>query len=185
VLDTAPELEREPGVARWLWNGEGRQQHRPVLLGTFELRGATLVFSTNSRERAEEAVALAAERFEDLATFRESISTDLDAAMAAAGHDRGFAPEIRRRSDARVEGAVEQVLAQHYARWTDEPVPMLDGATPRSAARSPELRPRVIDMLKDLQHSHERARRAGDPSFDPAPLWDELGLRAERDAALG
>ena len=61
-------------------------------------------------------------------------------------------------------------------RWVDEPIPMLDGETPRDAATKPELRGRVAKLIEGLEEMHEKAREKGEAAWDPSGMWKELGL---------
>jgi hypothetical protein len=71
--------------------------------------------------------------------------------------------------------------ARHYRAWIDEPVPALDGATPRQAAAIPELRPRLVDLLHQLLEDYQHALRERRAAYDPSWMWAELGLD-EREA---
>jgi hypothetical protein len=53
-------------------------------------------------------------------------------------------------SPAATAEAAEELYERHYTRWLDEEIPALDGSTPRDAACSSSLRPRLAEMLKDL-----------------------------------
>jgi hypothetical protein len=61
-------------------------------------------------------------------------------------------------------------------RWLDEPVPALDGRTPREAAALKSARPQLISLLKGMENLSERDRRAGRPAYDFGWMWGELGL---------
>jgi hypothetical protein len=72
---------------------------------------------------------------------------------------------------------VHQMLATHYRRWLDEPVPALDDLTPRQAVAKRSHRQRVISLLQDIEVGSAR-RGPDDPGadFDFSWLWNELGL---------
>lgn len=42
-------------------------------------------------------------------------------------------------------------MARHWHRWVDEPVPALNGRTPRQAAATPEGRERLEALLTDFE----------------------------------
>ncbi|MDX2448341.1 MAG: hypothetical protein QNK29_14215, partial [Desulfobacterales bacterium] len=79
----------------------------------------------------------------------------------------------------------EEMPPEFHQMWLApfiNPVPDMltrDGQTPRQAARSPELKPRIIEMLKDLEHHYEAELTRGRPGFDPSWMWEELGLESE------
>ncbi|MBL9106828.1 MAG: SEC-C domain-containing protein [Myxococcales bacterium] len=181
ALDAHPDLERSTDGARWAWRAPSREKRDPVILASFTLDDDELSIDTNSRERSERVQALVAGHLGELVTLKGTTFTE-PTPTATGTHERPTAsppavpPELR--------AVVEQALARHYAAWLDEPVPALDRHTPRAAARTAKLRPRVVEMLKDLEQNYERDRCNGQPAFDPAPLWDELGLRgAEMDGS--
>jgi len=43
------------------------------------------------------------------------------------------------------EALVLDHVARHYRQWLDEPIPALNGRTPRDAAEHAELRPKLIE----------------------------------------
>lgn len=75
----------------------------------------------------------------------------------------------------------EQRLQRHYTSWLDEPQPGLEGLTPREATASTSVRPRVVEMLHDLDRQYQTALVHQQPTFDPSWLWDVLDLHRERD----
>ncbi|WP_437960418.1 hypothetical protein WME76_12770 [Sorangium sp. So ce119] len=86
-----------------------------------------------------------------------------------AGGTPAAAPEALRQ-------AAVQMLQQHYEKWLDEPVPALDGLTPRAAASADGLRPRVAELVEGLERLYERALAEGAAAFDPTWMWEELGI---------
>jgi hypothetical protein len=72
--------------------------------------------------------------------------------------------------------AIAAFYDHHYRQWPDEPLPFLDGPTPREAAGEKSKRPKLIALLKDMETRAERQRRAARPAFDFTPVWAELGL---------
>jgi hypothetical protein len=71
--------------------------------------------------------------------------------------------------------------ATHYRKWVDEPVPALDGKTPREAAKLRTHAERVSLLIRELEGLYEGALKEGRPAYDPSWLWTELGLAAESD----
>ena len=64
----------------------------------------------------------------------------------------------------------------HYKRWFDEPIPALEGLTPRQAAKDPKKRPLLVELLKDYENHEEADRRAGRPVYGVDKLRRKLGL---------
>lgn len=74
--------------------------------------------------------------------------------------------------------AIETVIQRSYANWADEPIPALDGRTPRQAIQSASGLERVKGLLGsyeagEAQQAAQQGRRAISYQF----LWDALGLR--------
>ena len=71
---------------------------------------------------------------------------------------------------------VGQYYEEHYRKWLDEPLPALDGRTPREAAALKSARPKLISLLKAMENMAERQRREGRPAYDFSRMWEALGL---------
>lgn len=84
------------------------------------------------------------------------------------------------RTDAEREAAELRLHAQ-YAGWLDTVSDRLAGATPRAAAASPELQPRLVELLRELEAEYGLRLTLDEPAFDPSLLWDDLNLRVLRD----
>lgn len=85
--------------------------------------------------------------------------------------------------DEALREAAELRLQNQYDGWLDQPMDQLDGGTPRAAVKSAALRPRVVELLHELDRAYERALKLDEPAFDPSWLWDDLGLREQREGA--
>jgi hypothetical protein len=71
---------------------------------------------------------------------------------------------------------VGQIHEQHYRGWLDEPLPALNGRTPREAVGAKSSRDKLVSLLKAMENMSERDRRAGRPAYDFGWMWEELGL---------
>jgi hypothetical protein len=83
------------------------------------------------------------------------------------------APAVPPEVEAQVLG---KVLHRHFTEWLDQPVPALDGRTPRAAVRDPRLRPRLIQLLRETENHQDHARREGRAWYDIGWMWTELGI---------
>ncbi len=63
---------------------------------------------------------------------------------------------------------------RHYSSWLDEPLPALDGKTPREAARTKAIRPRLDVLLKEMENHEARCPEA--ERFDFSRTRRDLGL---------
>ncbi len=69
----------------------------------------------------------------------------------------------------------EQVL-QGIQNFADIPCPLLDGRTPREASRDPQLRPRLLEVLKRLISDFDRFHLKAGSVGDMNGLLEELGF---------
>jgi hypothetical protein len=189
ALDDHPEIERNGEI--WTWCGKNREG-KTITLGTLERRGERLVLETLSVERADRGremlESIAGSALRHRATSHDNLhravkerlrakylrGEDSEPDESGVG-DHGLSPEI-------VEPLILGHYATHYRAWIDEPVPALDGATPRDGARDPKLRQRTIELVQGLLAIYQNALRRGEPAYDPSWMWGELGL-VEDDAA--
>ena len=179
----------QAGDGAWRWSGKSASGG-VVSLATLGLRGGILTVEAMSVERgtrARELVErLAGAAIRHRGTLHEDMQRkvmervkantlgrgDVDAEPAAAELD----PEVG-------EALVMEYYGRHYRTWVDEPVPMLDGRTPRDAAKSKELRSRVEELIRGLEGMYERALKDGKPAYDPSWMWADLGLEPEVDSS--
>lgn len=181
ALAAAPGLAVQGG-SRWGWSGKNHRGEE-VSLGTLVLTEGALALEVNSVERAERGrrlvESLAGEAVRHRSTTHEDMAHKVREELRQG--KAGRAPSSREQEEGAIprELAEELVLdhyAKHYRAWVDEPVPALDGLTPRSAARSPGLRARLVELLHDLQRMYQHALRSGQPAYDASWMWSELEL---------
>lgn len=81
--------------------------------------------------------------------------------------------------DAKTLGdAIETVIKRSYANWADEPIPALDGRTPRQAIQSASGLERVKGLLRSYEDGEaQQAAQQGRREISYQFLWDALGLR--------
>lgn len=194
VLDPkalATALEGVEGLSRdevdgpvWQWDGKNAKGE-PIILGHLRLKEQTLTLETNSVARGDRGRALVESSAGSAVKHRATSHEDLQ---------RRVREELKRSRDTDTEGSedsgkgknaipfeVQEALvldhqARHYRKWMDEPVPMLDDQTPRAAAKDRALRPKLEELLRDLDLMYQRSLVMGQPAFDASWLWDELGL---------
>jgi len=54
------------------------------------------------------------------------------------------------------ERVIREFKERHYAGWIDQPLPALNGLTPREAARKKESRQTLDVLLKSIEHREEQ-----------------------------
>jgi hypothetical protein len=108
-------------------------------------------------------------------------------ADAATGRRWGTAPSSALLHQGRAVGLLgegagpERCQRRKRERVLDEPIPALDGKSPRAAAKTPKGREKVAAWLKMLEN-HMARQDPGSPmaSYDVGWMWRELGVEALR-----
>ncbi|MDH7504221.1 MAG: hypothetical protein QHJ82_16110 [Verrucomicrobiota bacterium] len=80
--------------------------------------------------------------------------------------------EIAGRSPEEIDS---DFMAQQDLAWLDQPLPVLQGKTPRQAAVDPPLRPKLIRILKDRVQSCDQRNLESGGSYNMNWLLKELG----------
>lgn len=198
VVDGIENVERNAPVgASWTWHGQGSPSQRMAAsreegltfqsvddsgrtsLGNIEIRDGTLLLSTNSRERAERGRDLLSSHLNSLVgaplISHEDIEQTLDRSPSLhASEEDEIPPEIAAQ-------VVHDFLDDHYRRTLDDPLPILDGKTPRQAVKTKKGRAQVIEWLKYLENSeYRRASADGQASYDMTWMWRELKIDGDR-----
>lgn len=179
LLDSMEELGRADGDA-WTWSeSRDRGGTETISIAFVSLEGDSLEIHINSKEREAKVRDRVEGLLGDLVASVERVEEALDldrmkdrAASHPLDDERSELPfELQQR-------VVHEMMTKHYRRWLDEPVPALEGMTPRRAAADRRRRHQVISLLKQIEVKSRR-RRPDDPmaSFNFGWLWRELGLR--------
>jgi hypothetical protein len=166
------------------WSKSGNKIHPDwtnTSLGTITIDGARLTAEVNSEARGD-AVAKAIEAaLGEGAEFRvtqvqsmERMLADARAARAAGyGIDEKGRNELAQLPEVRAKLA--EMMAAHWERWVDQPIPMLGGRTPMDAVQDADGR----EVVASLVIQGERQGRLMNPPTDEAVfrrLRGRLGL---------
>ena len=145
-------------------------------LASLALTGHELTAELLSAQRMAWLKARLAEAVGDAIRLRADVVEDprrkLDAGRGASPPARP-APTVPPEVEAQMVGTV---LHRHFTAWLDQPVPALDGRPPRAAARDPRLRPKLIQLLREIENHQDHARREGRAWYDIGWMWDTLGV---------
>jgi SEC-C motif len=107
------------------------------------LDGDTLRVETNSVQRMDRVLATLARLEPDLKVLNKSRRTpDEVAAMVDDTSEGALDPD-----DPAVAAALEEFIRNYESKWLDEPIPALDGHTPRQAADDPTRRADLMKLL--------------------------------------
>ncbi len=134
------------------------------VLGNVAIVGGALEVSANSESRAGVARALVHDAAGDLLGTPE-----LTIGTPPAGMGEADLP-IPQEEKAAI---VERFLREHYEEMLDQPIPILDGMTPREAAARQDSRAKAAAWLKLLENGSAGAPGA---EFDFTWMWRELGI---------
>ncbi|MGQ0539509.1 MAG: YecA family protein [Gemmatimonadaceae bacterium] len=182
--EVADRLASLPGVQEPEQDGDdivfvvtkgGNALHRSwdnTVVGRIVLSGTRLTVETNSTRRADMLRAAVERELEGIVRFRLRKEENTAQLMAAA---RAGAATRKERVDEplpnEVSVALRQFREQHMKDWLDEAIPALDGLTPRDAARSPRIRPKLELLLKEFDQTEARL-----------PEHQRIDLRGVREA---
>lgn len=173
ALGAHPACKEGSKPNEYLWVEETDEFSR--ILGNISVGKKRLKLETTSEARAQRGRQFLENLLGDAITFRAMAQEDISHALEGAqGRASGNAhddlpPEV---------GAeiIRRYIERHYRAWVDQPIPALDGRTPRKAARTRTWRSAVIDLVKGIENQMERGRLDGGPVIDVSWLWEELGL---------
>ena len=137
-----------------------------------------LVLSANSVERAKRGREMLREalgaRVGAPLTSMQTAEQVLAEQRAAGGNDPPEEPPLPPEE---VEAIMRETLDQHYRAILSQPVSMLDGKSPRQAARSKAGRQKVAEWLKYLENqTAHRAVGGAMPAYDFGWMWEELKI---------
>ncbi len=173
ALDRHPDLVAEEDGS-YGWTEKAPDFTRS--LGRIEIRDdRRLVLDVTSRQRAERGRALlegaAGPALRHRSTRFESVAKAMERhrSKPAAESRDSIPPEV-------AADVIREYKDRHYKTWPDEPLPALDGRTAREAAGIAKLRPRLVDLLKDMENHEARTTRPDNPPYDFVWIWKELGL---------
>jgi len=142
-----------------------------TVIGRARLTGGALKLETNSVKRADALRARVESACGGL--IRRRAREHADAFSAGAPGRKTASPPPEPPPEAR--RLILEFKKRHYADWADVPLPALGGMTPRQAVRTAAGRDAVDLLLKDMEHSEQRAG-APEERFDFTPVRRELGL---------
>lgn len=147
----------------------GAADQRGTIIGTIRLTKSGLLLETNSLKRADRL----RKQLETATSGRlRHRAREHSSPFAPPGPSRGkHAPEV----PPEIAGPIiQQYLKDYYTDWLDQPIPALDGATPRQAVLTRTGRQQLEVLLKSFEHN--AGRSPGGTGPDVGWLRRELGL---------
>jgi Protein of unknown function (DUF2384) len=105
----------------------------------------------------------------------KGLLSNTDPSTSSATRDSGLPQGL---DPAALADAIADVVRRSYAHWAHEPIPALDGQTPRQAIGSATGLERVKGLLRSYQDGEVRmAAQQGRAEISYQFLWDELGIQ--------
>ncbi|MFQ5478668.1 MAG: YecA family protein [Candidatus Binatia bacterium] len=168
-----PESDEDPAVYSFL--KPGNRVHptwENTVVGLARLSDDGLRLETNSTARADALRGRVDDACGGLIHHR--VREHVDPRSPAVQRD------VRGRLSApptpEAERLVVDFKTRHYAAWLDQPLPALDGASPREAAGTAQGRTALDLLLKDMENREQRS--SGPAAFDFAALRKELQIES-------
>lgn len=150
-----------------------------IVRGFIRLEDDVATVTTNAEERFARLRELLLEAAPG-AVLESEERTDAAEAVRRARHGASPQPEpsldeLPPETRAELTRALDDQMTRWEERWVDEPIPALQGATPRQALDDPTRRGDLMTLLREME---ERAPVAGlGRAMDPERLRKLLGLR--------
>lgn len=172
ALQRSPEFDREE-ERTYVWIQKTRDFTRG--LATVKMREHRLILETTSKERGHRGRQLLEELAGEALRYRLTEYQDLKQALKSRVEKR-LSSDLPAEMEARLK---KDVLDTHYQKWLDEKISALSYRTPRHAVKLKTLRPKLVDLLKEIENAEARAASGGQIPYDFGWLWKELGLKRE------
>lgn len=142
-----------------------------TLIGALRFEASTMLLETISVARADELAARIEEACHDLFTGRR-MRTHVDPLSTPNQADLPDPPETE--SSAEQDAILHEMKARHYRAWLDDPLPALEGKTPRAVVATAGGRRRVEKILQEIEMIE--AEMPAGARFDVGVLRRELRI---------
>lgn len=173
-LARPPKHRTSTGSVWWVSSGHVTTQGMPRIRATLVLDGDTLRVETNSEKRMERVLATLARLDPGMNVVDESRRALRDAreAVELAKQMPMTGSDTLDPDDPEMAALLDEFVRDYETKWLDEPIPALDGHTPRQAADDPTRRADLIKLLDTFP-----AIEPGGVGMDADRLRAALGLR--------
>ena len=175
VLKHHPDMERtEEG--HYSWREKTADGFRS--LATLTIRNNRLIIEALSKERSARCRRILEEVAGNIITYQ--LSEHQEPPQAIKSHRSTESHKKEEIPDDVQAAIMKTFLDKHYRDWLDQEIPVLSNRTPRHAVKLKTFRPKVINLLKEMENMEAHAVRRGKIPYDFGWLWKELGLEEER-----
>jgi hypothetical protein len=172
TLDTKEEVmstakKDGPGTLTWVeihWAKKGNKSNKGMentLLSRMELVPGKLTAEVNSQKRASKLKKEIEKRLGDGAFFEKAVIESFEGKMRAAQAKGPSMPSEPKdpEEEAAMEEALVEMQKRHWKTWIDEPLPALNGLTPKNAVKTKEGKELVEALLFSFEASNLRVTR--------------------------
>ena len=140
--------DRSDGAEPPRWHEHVTSHGMPHIRAVLERDGDTLRVATNSAERMDRVLATLVRLDPTMRVLDDSRRPIRDAREAAElAAQLPAAEDALDPDDPDVAEMLDEFIREYEAKWLEEPIPALDGHTPRQAADDPTRRPDLIKLL--------------------------------------
>ncbi len=180
------------GMTKEEIEGEIKRGNVMRSLGFLALKGNRLTFETQSHQRLEAGKRELMSVLAGIAKHRADSIQDQEALLGEAGRNRAGMEGSRRGAvqpaapaagndipPEVLEKAFGELTQRAYGNWLDEPIPYLEGKTPRQAAKTAKGRKLINRLLQEYENQAEREKRAGRTTYDFSRFRRELDIWPE------
>lgn len=120
-----------------------------TILGYIDIEGNSMTVDVNSEKRAEIIKDIIEDVMADRAKYKTTTLKPLhDPSEGADDDEYTMAEHDRLMQDPAVREHMENMFLDHWGQWVDTPIPILDGQTPREAAKSANGREKVDALIR-------------------------------------
>ena len=180
VLAAQPDVEGNPGQGweRRIDRDDGQVRSAAGITRTRD--GEHLIVFCRTQHDADDSRSWFDAIMRDAVEFRIRDIQDPVGALGRLGDDASPTSGAADLPPELATSAVRQALMRIYADWPDEPMPILDGRSPREAIVTPAGLERVRGLLRTYQRDENRQAQL--QQREPVSLqflWDALGLAPE------
>jgi hypothetical protein len=154
-----------PGGADGRWTALVDINGESVVAANFERREEELVVFANSRERStlyvDALVAQPGAPFEIVDVDVQSVAEVMSARQIDDGEIDQSDEDLAFKNSPEVQEYMANYIAEMERKWVDEPVPALQGLTPREALADPARRKDLETLLREFGEPDPSARYQG------------------------
>ncbi|MCC7201939.1 MAG: SEC-C domain-containing protein [Nitrospirae bacterium] len=176
AIEQHPDMERIE-ADHYTWREKTSEGYRSLAALTF--RKDRVVIETLSNERSERCRKILEEIAGDSIAYR--LSEHQEPSQAIKYPPRKESKKKEEIPEEVQASIMKTFLDKRYRDWLEEEIPALSNRTPRHAVKLKTFRPKVINLLKEMENMEAHAARRGKIPYDFGWLWKELGLERERN----